>query len=154
MCDSTQTGCAPRITLYIYVERTSNNTVIAAHDRHCCLLPQREALRTCRSGFLIATIPLGKPVAPFKQQLLLDQGCHGWALLLAHSLGEALHWVCFICEYAAITTPQKERLCFALSLCFFNGTWRSIFCSFLPHNALVKTYFLCTLFIDTHYFNS
>ena len=30
---------------------------IAAHDLYCCLLPQCEALRTCRSGFPIATQP-------------------------------------------------------------------------------------------------
>jgi len=29
--------------------------VIAAHDLYCCLLPQCQALRTCRSGFPIAT---------------------------------------------------------------------------------------------------
>jgi len=40
---------------HIYVARTSNNRVIAAHDLYCCLLPQCEALRTCLSGFLIAT---------------------------------------------------------------------------------------------------
>ena len=41
----------------IHVARTSNNRVIsiAAHDFYCCLLPQCEALRTCRSGFPIAT---------------------------------------------------------------------------------------------------
>jgi len=38
----------------VYVARTSNNRVIAAHDLYCCLLPQCEALRTCRSGFPIA----------------------------------------------------------------------------------------------------
>ena len=36
---------------YIYVARTSNNRVIAAHDLYCCLLPQCEALCTCRSCF-------------------------------------------------------------------------------------------------------
>ena len=36
---------------YIYVARTSNNRVI-----YCCLLPRCEALRTCRSGFPIATV--------------------------------------------------------------------------------------------------
>ena len=40
---------------YIYVARTSNNRVTMACDLYCCLLPQCEALRTCRSGFLIAT---------------------------------------------------------------------------------------------------
>jgi len=29
--------------------------VIAAHDLYCCLLPQCEALHTCRSGFPIVT---------------------------------------------------------------------------------------------------
>jgi len=42
---------------HIYVALTSNNRVIAAHDLYCCLLPQCEALRTCRSGFPIATVP-------------------------------------------------------------------------------------------------
>jgi len=38
-----------------FVAQTSNNRVIAARDLHCCLLPQCEALRTCRSGFPMAT---------------------------------------------------------------------------------------------------
>ena len=41
MCDSPRTGCAWR--------------VIMACDLYCCLLPQCEALRTCRSGLSIAT---------------------------------------------------------------------------------------------------
>jgi len=41
---------------YIYVTRKSNNRVIAACDLYCCLLPQCEALHTCRSGFLITTV--------------------------------------------------------------------------------------------------
>ena len=41
---------------YIYVARTSNNRVIAVHDLCWCLLPQCEALRTCRSGYPIATV--------------------------------------------------------------------------------------------------
>ena len=36
--------------------QTNNNRVIAACDLYCCLLPQCEALRTCRSGFPIATL--------------------------------------------------------------------------------------------------
>ena len=39
----------------IYVAWTSNKRVIAARDLYCCLLPQCEALRTCCSGFPIAT---------------------------------------------------------------------------------------------------
>jgi len=39
----------------ICVARTSYNRVIAVCDLYCCLLPQCEALRTCRVGFLIAT---------------------------------------------------------------------------------------------------
>ena len=40
---------------YMYVARTSNNRMISSGDLCCCLLPRCEALRTCRSGFLIAT---------------------------------------------------------------------------------------------------
>ena len=36
---------------YIYVARTSNNRVTLSGDFYCCLLPQCEALHTCRSGF-------------------------------------------------------------------------------------------------------
>ena len=41
---------------YIRVVRTSNNRVISSGDLYCCLLPRCEALRTCRSGFPIATL--------------------------------------------------------------------------------------------------
>ena len=54
MCDSPRTGCARRTK--IYVARTSNNRVISSGDLYCCLLPRCEALRTCRSGFPIATL--------------------------------------------------------------------------------------------------
>jgi len=41
---------------YVYVARTSSNRVIMACELYCCLLPQCEALRICRSGFPIATL--------------------------------------------------------------------------------------------------
>jgi len=41
---------------HIYVARTSNNRVISSVDLYCCSLPQCEALRICRSGFLIAAV--------------------------------------------------------------------------------------------------
>jgi len=41
---------------YMYVARTSNNRVISSGDLYCWLLPRCEALRTCRSGFPIATV--------------------------------------------------------------------------------------------------
>ena len=41
---------------HIYVARNSNNRMISSGDLYCCLLPQCEALRTCRSGFPIATL--------------------------------------------------------------------------------------------------
>jgi len=56
LCDSPRTGCAWRTTPYVYVARTSNNRVIMACEFYCCLLPQCEALRMCRSGFPIATV--------------------------------------------------------------------------------------------------
>ena len=40
---------------YMCVARTSNIRVISSGDLYCCLLPRCEALRTCRSGFPIAT---------------------------------------------------------------------------------------------------
>jgi len=43
---------------YVYVARTSNNRVISSGDLYCCLLPRCEALRTCRSGFPIATLKI------------------------------------------------------------------------------------------------
>ena len=36
---------------------TVTTRVISSGDLYCCLLPQCEALRTCRSGFPIATVP-------------------------------------------------------------------------------------------------
>ena len=55
LCDSPRTRCACRTTPHIYVARTGNNRVIMACELYCCLLPQCEALRICRSGFPIAT---------------------------------------------------------------------------------------------------
>jgi len=51
----------------IYVSRTSNNRVIMACELYCCLLPQCEALRTCRSVFPFATPALlrTKNVTPY-----------------------------------------------------------------------------------------
>jgi len=63
----TTNGMCAKNNTHINVERTSNNRVIAASDLYCCLLPQCEALRTCRSGFPIATkwccdqVPLWSP---------------------------------------------------------------------------------------------
>ena len=41
---------------YICVARASNNKRDCEHDLYCCLLPRCKALRTCRSGFPIATV--------------------------------------------------------------------------------------------------
>ena len=51
----TMNGMCAKNNTHIYVARTSNNRVIAACELYCCLLPQCEALRTCRSGYPIAT---------------------------------------------------------------------------------------------------
>ena len=45
--------------IYIYMARTSNNKVIAAHYLYCYLMLQYETLHTCRLGFPIATLGLG-----------------------------------------------------------------------------------------------
>jgi len=38
---------------HIYVSQTSRNRMSTTWDLHCCLLPQCEALHTCRLGFPI-----------------------------------------------------------------------------------------------------
>jgi len=61
---------------YMYVTRTSNNRMISSGDLYCCLrlLPQCEALRICRSGFLIATVPCGYSL--FK--IIRNLNCFEW----------------------------------------------------------------------------
>ena len=45
------------------IEQNGQRTLrgIAPHDLYCCLLPQCEALRTCRSDFPIAILPFSTP---------------------------------------------------------------------------------------------
>ena len=50
MCNSPQTGCARRITP-IYMWREQAIRVISSGDLYCCLLPQCDALCTCRWDF-------------------------------------------------------------------------------------------------------
>ena len=47
--------CVKNITI-IYATRASNSKRDCEHDLYCCLLPRWEALRTCCSGFPIATV--------------------------------------------------------------------------------------------------
>jgi len=55
LCDSPRTGCARRMkNIYAWREQAIVRE-IATHDLYCCLLLRRESLRTCRSGFPIAT---------------------------------------------------------------------------------------------------
>jgi len=51
----TTNGMCAKNNTHIYMARTSKNSVLMACDLYCCLLPQSETLRTCRSGFPIAT---------------------------------------------------------------------------------------------------
>ena len=51
----TTDGMCVKNSTIIYVARASNNMRDCDHDLYCCLLPQCEALRTCRSGFPIVT---------------------------------------------------------------------------------------------------
>jgi len=50
---------------HMYVARSSNNRVMLFGEPYCCLLPQCEALRTCHSGFLIATLPVSFRLAMY-----------------------------------------------------------------------------------------
>ena len=49
--------CLTNNTIHICGANKQYNRVIMACELYCCLLPQCEALRTCRSGFPIATLP-------------------------------------------------------------------------------------------------
>ena len=51
----TTNGMSVKNNPIMYVAWTSNNRVILSGDLYCYLLPRCEALRTCRSGFPIAT---------------------------------------------------------------------------------------------------
>jgi len=53
----TTNGMWAKKNSHIYLARKGYNRVIIACDLYCCLLLQCEALRTCRSGFPIATQP-------------------------------------------------------------------------------------------------
>ena len=57
---------------YMYVARTSNNRVISSGDLCFCLLPRCEALRTCRSGFPIATVLLRVKIPFLKRVTAID----------------------------------------------------------------------------------
>ena len=51
----TTNGMCVKNNTIIYVARASNRKRDCEHDLYCYLLPQCEPLRTCRSGFPIAT---------------------------------------------------------------------------------------------------
>jgi len=52
----TTNGMCMKNNIIIYVARASNSKRDYEHDLYGCLLPQCEALRTCRLRFLIATL--------------------------------------------------------------------------------------------------
>jgi len=51
----TTSGMCMKNNTTIYVVRASNSKRDCEHALYCCLLPRCETLRTCRSGFPIAT---------------------------------------------------------------------------------------------------
>jgi len=55
----TTNGMCVKNNTILYVARASNSKRHCEHDLYCCLLPRCEALRTCRSGFPIATVVYG-----------------------------------------------------------------------------------------------
>jgi len=54
---TTNRMCVKNKTI-IYEAWASNSKRDCEHDLYCCLMPRCEALRTCRSGFPIATIAM------------------------------------------------------------------------------------------------
>ena len=100
LCDSPRTGCAWRTTPYIYVARTSNNRVIMACELYCCLLPQCEALRICRSGFPIATAAIVRYINITTiytvGYLQIFNAGHFYSSKHCHDLWSKQHWITMV----------------------------------------------------------
>jgi len=76
-----------------WTQQQRTRRVIAAHDLYYCFLPQCEALRTCRSGFPIAT-------------QLLDE----FLLALRNVTGEASHRTRFTVTFRFTTTSRYVEI--------------------------------------------
>jgi len=99
----------------IYVARTSNNRVIMACELYCCLLPQCEALRICRSGFPIVTIIT--TLQQLTQQIDTAGRCCCWI-----AGRETKHGIKFIISWRFVELKWRE----------FNQRWNSSFGPVLP----------------------
>ena len=80
----TTNGTCAKSNTHIYIARKNNNRVIVACDLYHCLLPQCEALRTCRSGFLIQQYNMVSPPLEY----------HVVTPLLYHKVSAALNVLC------------------------------------------------------------
>ena len=74
----------------IYEERASNSKRDSEHDFYCCLLPQCEALCTCRSGFPIATIPSGFSLIGYIKRSYYPVEIHGLVAMMLLTIWVAL----------------------------------------------------------------
>ena len=122
MRGSPRTGCERRRTIYIYVALTNNNRVISSGELYCCLLPQCEALRTCRSGFPIAAVEIDLRCI---RQIFLDRlttslrvgyrlvtsfGHQGWWRVFWE--GPIFFKLCpIVCNYAQHIFPGEGEFC-------------------------------------------
>ena len=107
LCDSPRTGCARRTKIYVCGANeqykvilmvlswwsplimlvnlvnswlcllTVTTRVISSGDLYCCLLPRCKALRSCRSGFPIATTPCRKLAANRMSLETVRSAVHG-----------------------------------------------------------------------------
>jgi len=72
----TTNGLCVKNSTIIYVARASNSKRDCEHDLYCCLLPQCEALHTCRLRFPIATVY--KAEMSIGLDLSYDEFCWIW----------------------------------------------------------------------------
>jgi len=123
----TTNGMFTKNNTHIYVAQTGNNTMIAAYHLCCRLLPQCEALRTCRSGFPIATIYLYSFIAESwsEAQKLESCKCARMRLRCANDLAVLRscapwreHCQRFICAFCDATIVRSQQ---TLSF-YFTGT--------------------------------
>ena len=74
----TTNGMCGKNNTIICVAWASNSKRDCKHDLYCCLLPRCETLRTCRSGFPIATVLAPDPVLWLVLMFGCKENVHVW----------------------------------------------------------------------------
>jgi len=74
---------------------------------YCCLPPQCEALRTCRSEFPIVTIPLQLLVEPYQNSMIYRLSTINQTLRIVNA-GEFIPWLPFTWGLSCVEVDDNE----------------------------------------------